>query len=59
MQLKEKRKGNNVTFDSNAPPRIKGKGIVSLDEKNKAQNVFYVEGINHNFLNVSEICDNS
>jgi len=51
--LKEKDRGNNVTFCNNAPTRIKGMGIISLDEKTKAQNVLYVEGLEHNLLSVS------
>jgi hypothetical protein len=54
-------KGGNVTFGNNAPARIRGKGIVVLDEdkkgKTKAQNVLYVDGLKHNLLSVSQMCD--
>jgi len=53
LLLKEKDRGNNVTFGNNVLARIKGKGIVSLDQKNKAQNVLYVECIKNKFLSVS------
>ena len=33
LSLKEKDRGNNVTFGNNDPTRIMGKGIVNLDEK--------------------------
>jgi len=36
LSLKEEDRGNNVTFGNNAPKRIKGKGIVSLDQKTRA-----------------------
>lgn len=48
LSLKEKDRGNNVMLDKNALAKIKGKGIVSLDENTKAQNVLYVEGLKHN-----------
>jgi len=58
LLLKEKDIVNNVNFGNNAPTTIKGKAIVSLDEKTKAQNVLYVEGLKHNFLNISQMCHN-
>lgn len=58
LYLKEKYGGNNVIFRNNPLARIKGKGIVSLNEKTKDQNVLYVEAIKHNLLSVSQMCDN-
>ena len=58
VSLKEKDKGNNVTFGNDAPDRIKGKGIASLDQKIEAQNVLYVEGLKHKLLSVKKLCDN-
>jgi hypothetical protein len=50
-----------VTFGNNAPTRIRGKAIVVLDEdkkgKTKAHNVLYVDGLKHNLLSVSQMCD--
>eukprot|EP00253_Pinus_taeda_P011317 PITA_11317 len=37
---------------------IKGKGIAQLKEKVKAGNVLYVDGLKHNLLSVSQMCDN-
>ena len=53
MSLREKDRRNNITFGNNVAMRIKGKRIVSLDEKNKARNVLYVEGLKNNFISVS------
>jgi hypothetical protein len=48
----------SVTFGDNVYARIVGKGIVSLDDgKTKTQNVLYVEGLKHNLLSVSQMCD--
>lgn len=58
LSLNEKDIWNNVNFSNNAPTRIKGKDIVKLDQNTKAQNVPYVEGLKHNLLSVSQICDN-
>jgi len=54
--IKEIKKGS-VTFGNNAPKRIKGKGIVSLNEKTKAQNCLYVNCLKHNILSVRQMCD--
>eukprot|EP00253_Pinus_taeda_P004759 PITA_04759 len=37
---------------------IKGKGIGQLKEDVKAGNVLYVDGLKHNLLSVSQMCDN-
>jgi len=58
MSLKEKDRRNNFMFGNNAPTKIKGKGIVSLNENTKAKNVFYVEGLKKKLLSVSQMCDN-
>jgi hypothetical protein len=54
-------KGGNVTFGNNAPTKIRGKGTVALDEdkkgNTKAQNVLYLDGLKHNLLSVSQMCD--
>ena len=48
---------NNVTFGNDTPAVIKGKGSVFLKEKVKANNVMYVDGLKHNLLSVSKMCD--
>eukprot|EP00253_Pinus_taeda_P008130 PITA_08130 len=50
-------KENNVSFGNNTPAVIKGKGFVFLKEKVKAANVMYVDGLKHNLLSVSQMCD--
>jgi hypothetical protein len=55
--LKEVNEGS-VTFGDNATTRIDGKGTLSLDNgKTKTKNVLYVEGLEHNLLSVSQMCD--
>ena len=57
LTLKEEKWGN-VTFGDNSSTRIVGKGTVSIDDgKTKTQNVLYVEGLKHNILSVSQMCD--
>jgi transposase InsO family protein len=52
------RKSGNVTFGNDAPGKIKGKGMVSLSNgKGKAQDVLLVDGLKHNLLSVSQMCD--
>jgi hypothetical protein len=52
------RKSRNVTFGNDAPSKIKGKGMVSLSNgKGKAQDVLSVDGLKHNLLSVSQMCD--
>jgi hypothetical protein len=48
------RKSGNITFGNDAPGKIKGKGMVSLNNgKGKAQDVLLVDGLKHNLLSVS------
>ena len=51
-------KSRNVTFGNDAPGKIKGKGRVGLsNDKGKAQDVLFVDGMKHNLLSVSQVCD--
>jgi hypothetical protein len=50
---KEKR----VTFGNDTPTVIKGKGFALLKENVKANDVMYVDGLKHNLLSVSQMCD--
>jgi hypothetical protein len=53
-----KRKIGNVTFGNDEPGKIKGKWMVSLSNgKGKSQDVFLLDGMKHNFLSVSQMCD--
>ena len=48
---------NDVTFGNDTLVVIKGKGFVLLKEKVKNKNVMYVDGLKHNQLSVSQMCD--
>jgi hypothetical protein len=53
-----KRKIGNVTFGNDEPGKIKGKGMVILSNgKGKTQDVLLLDGLKHNFLSVSRMCD--
>jgi len=56
MYFNDIKKEKNVTFGNNAPATIKGKGSV-LKKKVKAGNVLFVDGLRHNLLSVSQMCD--
>eukprot|EP00253_Pinus_taeda_P007784 PITA_07784 len=51
-------KGKKVSFGNDTPAAIKEKGIAQLKEKVKAGNVLYLDGLKHNLLSVSQMCDN-
>lgn len=52
-----KKREGNVSFGSGSS-KIVGKGIVTLiNGKGKAQNALLVNGLKHNLLSVSQICD--
>ena len=50
-------KEKKVSFGNHTPTLIKGKGSVFLKEKVKAGNFMYVDGLKHNLLSVSQMCD--
>ena len=53
-----KSKTGNVTFGNDELGKIKGKGMVSLSNgQGKAQDVLLVDGLKHNLLSVSQMCD--
>ena len=57
LSLSEYESGD-VTFGNDAPRKIRGKGLVSLNSgKGKSQDVLFVDGLNHNRLSVSQVCD--
>lgn len=49
--------GGSVRFRDNSSIKIKGKGTLNIDEKLKEKDVYYVEGLKHNLLSVSQMCD--
>jgi len=57
LSLTESKSGN-LTFGNNAPKRIKGKGLVTLDNgRGKAKDVLFIDGLKHNLLSVIQMCD--
>jgi hypothetical protein len=57
LSLSESKLGN-ITFGNDAPGKIKGKGMVSLSNgKGKVQDVLLVDGLKHNLLSLSQMCD--
>jgi len=50
-------KGKKVSFGNDTPAVIKGRGTAQLKEKVKARNVLYVDGLKHNLLSVSYMCN--
>jgi hypothetical protein len=57
LTLSENKSGNAI-FGNDALGKIKGKGMVSLSNgKGKAQDVLFVDGLKHNLLSVSQVCD--
>ena len=50
-------KEKNVSFENNTLVVIKGKGSIFLKQKVKDGNVMYVDGLKHNLLSVSQMCD--
>jgi len=50
-------KEKSVSFGNDTPIVIKGKGSIFLKGKVKARNVMCVDGLKHNLLSVSQMCD--
>lgn len=46
-----------MTFRNNSPTTIKGKGSLVSKKKFKVDNVLFFDGIIHNLLSVSQMCD--
>jgi len=52
-----KREGGLVTFGNNDKGQIKGKGTIGKNNSAKIEDVQYVEGLKHNLLRISQLCD--
>ncbi|VFQ77257.1 unnamed protein product [Cuscuta campestris] len=50
-------KGGNVVFGDNNKGRIIGSGTVGKDNATTVQNILLVEGLKHNLLSISQLCD--
>lgn len=49
--------GGSVRLGDNSSIKIKGKGTLRIDGKMKSHNEYFVEGLKHNLLSVSQMCD--
>ena len=54
-----KRKRGYVTFGDNAKGRIIGQGNIGNDTSSLIESVFLVDGLKHNLLSISQLCDKS
>ena len=53
----EEKEGGSVTFGNNYKAKIKGMGIICNSNSAKIKDVQYVEGLKHNLLSISQLCD--
>ena len=53
----EMKKGGKVTFGNNAKGKIVGIGQVGKKDSTYIKNVLLVDGLKHNLLSVSQLCD--
>jgi len=53
----QKKDGGLVTFGNNDKGKIRGKGTIGKLNSSKIENVQYVEGLKHNLLSISQLCD--
>ena len=54
----DEKKSGNVTFDNDKAGKIKGKGLVSMDNgRGKAHDILFVDGPKANLISVSQMCD--
>ena len=54
----EKKNGGNVTFGDNKTGKNRGIGEISIDDDVLVKNILFVDGIHHNLISVSQLCDN-
>ena len=52
-----KKKGGYVTFGDNAKKRIIRQGNIGNDTSSLIDNVLLVDGLKHNLLSISQLCD--
>ena len=53
----QKKNGGYVTFGDNAKERIIGQGNIGNDTSSLIVNVLLVDGLKHNPLSISQLCD--
>ena len=47
-----------ITFEDNNKGNIMGEGNIENQYKTQIKNVLYVDGLKHNLLSISQLCDN-
>ena len=52
-----KKNGGYVTFGDNAKEKIIGQGNISNDISSLIESVLLVDGLKHNLLSISQLCD--
>ena len=52
-----RRKGGYVTFGDNGKGRIIGNGSIGNNSSSLIENVLLVDGLKHNLLSISQLCD--
>ena len=52
-----RRKGGYVTFGDNGKGRIIGHGSIGNNSSSLIENVLLVDGLKHNLLSISQLCD--
>ena len=50
--------GGTVTFGDSNKGKIKGIGEISIDDDVLVKNILFVEGLHHNLISISQLCDN-
>ena len=50
--------GGTVTFGDSNKGKIKGIGEISIDNDVLVKNILFVEGLHHNLISISQLCDN-
>jgi len=51
------KEGGYVPFGDNNKGRIMGEGNIGNQHKTQIKNVLYVDGLKHNLLSISQLCD--
>ena len=57
FQELDQKRSENVTFGDNSKGVIQGIGIIDNNSKTQIKHVLFVEGLKHNLLNISQLCD--
>jgi len=53
------KEGGYVTFGDNNKGKIMGEGNIGNQYKTQIKNVLYVDGLKHNLLSITQLCDKS